>query len=168
MTREKLVEILSGENCPAFRTDCKACVTDNCSFIGKNIDRILAALEAERNTAKEADGGLIAWAKDHYWDTFTEDKDLIIAHLKNYTPAPPAESLAELAKRKGFNEVMWTEYPEEFGLSVRKYQTGNDDMTLFGGKDYPECEAKARAYLETLPDKPTAGGTDNDKGKEAK
>jgi len=224
MKRDKLVEII------AKHDPDPVCNHNPCGWHYAVADRILAAIEAERNTAKEdkltekwrnaTTGGSIL-TEESYKEAMrrayppkTENADRclrekvkkLIAYLEEtdtianvrtckaivdyasidtpadkpvvsqdntivkkmggyicphcrvlitLPPAPPAESLAELAERKGEMYSVFTPPPlhPEWVISCG-YGYG---LHRVNGNTYQEAESKARAYLETLPDT-TEGG----------
>ena len=67
--------------------------------------------------------------------------------------AVEVEPLAVLAVRKGWPRIHITEFRGLWYISLWEYMATNPaTKEPFSGKSHAECEAKARAYLNGLPD----------------
>lgn len=113
-------------------------------------DGLREALEAEGYKWGRSNEGLLIIFGDEFHPRIANRFEETLFNVLSRHPASAGESLAELADRKGFNWVLCNDNI----IHIKQYFGGVESMPekLFEGKDYPEAESKARAYLNGLPD----------------
>ena len=121
------------------------------------VDELLSGINMALDKMRKEPKVLTMEAKGHYegcWDTYMGFKKI----LSRYTPTESIaeEPLAVLAQRK--DRIIWIEGPYKpagkkgWTIHVLNHEQHHYSIEIIWGRTYAAAEAKARQYLESLPD----------------